>query len=733
MAADCRERGRILFSPSRFLKGLAAAFAAALFALSSAANPVERLTALVDGAATPSALTAALVARGEALRIAGRRGDALADLGRAVETAPSAAEQAYAKAALGVALAEAGRRDQAEGFLRAGMEAEGQPAVIAISAATLAGLIAADEVVETSAMREARLAEVAALAEMAERASLGAGPVIRSIVATSRARIALGAGDAATAKSMLANAYAATQGLGAEAAQPLLSIGDAALEAGAPDLAARAFADAARHDGRIAAEAALGAGAAALALDQPEKALNASDGAARYAILTGAEDIHFSADWLRAEALTRLGDARAARGAYELAFEGLRDFRARTPLGAPPVSSGRQFAPRRFQLEYIDFLFQSGRDAPALFKARELVEDLKLDEIDDYFAERCTPARGRSRPADALGGGTLVLYPIVFADRTEMIWTVGDRIGGFTVPVARDDLRKEITALRYQIDLRVGGIEPAAGKLYDLLIAPVETDLSAIKTIVVAPDGPLRALPFAVLWDGDGFVGGKYGLATILGLNLVDHGETSLAGASVLAAGAVKVDDDYALLPSVTLELAAIDDVFNAEILAEEDFLAEALAGEIARSPYNIVHIATHAEFGATPADNFILTKGGRWNVTQLEATMRARAVQTETPVSLLTLSACNTAADLGGPEAERAPLGLAGVGFRAGARSVLASLWPAEDVSTAELMAEFYKALNVGVGRAEALRQAQAKLIANPDTADPFQWANFLLIGDWR
>lgn len=730
MAAACKERGCILLLPLRFLSWL---IAAALLAAPAQASPIERLTALIDGAGDASALTAALVARGEALRVSGRRGDALADLSRAVETAPSSAEQAYARAALGVALAEAGRRDQAEGHLRAGIAAKEQPAVVAVSAATLASLIAADDVVETSTMREARLGEVAALATEAERAAAGAGPIIRAIVATLQARIALNAGDNTAAQSLLATGYDNLREAGPEAAQPFLSVGDAALEAGAPSLALDAFAAAAAFGGRVAAEAALGAGAAALALNQPQRALAASDDAARYAVSAGAEDIHFSADWLRAEALTRLGDASSASRAYELAFEGLKDFRARTPLGAPPVSSGRQFAPRRFQLEYIDFLFQSGRDPASLFKARELVEDLKLDEIDDYFAERCTPARGRSRSADALGDGVLVLYPIVFADRTEMIWTVGSEIGGFTIPVARDDLRKQITALRYQIDLRVGGIEPAAGALYDLLIAPVETDLSVIRTIVVAPDGPLRALPFAVLWDGDGFVGGKYGLATILGLNLVDQGATSLGGASVLAAGAVDVSDEYNPLPSVPLELAAINDVFDAEVLAEEDFIAEALAGEIARSPYNIVHIATHAEFGASPSDNFILTTGGRLNITQLEATMRARAVQTDAPVSLLTLSACNTAADLGGPEAERAPLGLAGVGFRAGARSVLASLWPAEDVSTAELMATFYKALNEGAGRAEALRQAQAALIADPETADPFQWANFLLIGDWR
>ena len=733
MAVVCKERECISLLRSLCLKRLLPFCFALIWAASAQANPVERLTQLIDAAENPSALTAALVARGEALRISGRRGDALDDLSRAVEVAPSSAEQTYAKAALGVALAEAGRRAEAETYLRTGIDADGQSAVIAVSAATLAGLIAADVVVETSSMRDARLTEVATLANLAERHAQSASPIIRSIVAVAQARIALSADDQNSAVEFLQTALSEIRNAGAEAGQTLLSIGDVALTAGAPDLAERAFAGAAQSGGRVAAQAALGLGAAALALDRPNVALDASDTAARHAIATGAEDIHFSADWLRAEALSRLGDTDAARRAYELAFEGLRDFRARTPLGAPPVSSGRQFAPRRFQLEYIDFLFESGRDPSTLFAARDLVEDLKLDEIDDYFAERCTPARGRKRSADALGDGTLVLYPIVFSDRTEMIWTVGDRIGGFTVPVSRDDLRKQITSLRYQIDLRVGGIEPAAGALYNLLIAPVEADLSTIKTIVVAPDGPLRALPFAVLWTGEDFLGGKYGLATILGLNLVDQGEVSLRGASVLAAGAEEVSADYAILPSVPLELAAIDDVFGATVLAEDDFNADALAGEIARSPYNIVHIATHAEFGATPADNFILTKDGKWNITQLEATMRARSVQTETPVSLLTLSACNTAASLGGPAAERAPLGLAGVGFRAGARSVLASLWPAEDVSTAELMTSFYQALNAGAGRGEALRQAQAKLIANPDTADPFQWANFMLIGDWR
>ncbi|MEL6793536.1 MAG: CHAT domain-containing protein, partial [Pseudomonadota bacterium] len=188
----------------------------------------------------------------------------------------------------------------------------------------------------------------------------------------------------------------------------------------------------------------------------------------------------------------------------------------------------------------------------------------------------------------------------------------------------------------------------------------------------------------------------------------------------------------YVPLPSVPEELAAIDRIFDATLLAEDGFSAAALEAEIARAPYDIVHIATHAEFGATPADNFIVTRDGALDVTRLEATLRARAVRANAPVGLLTLSACNTAADAG-VASERASLGLAGVGFRSGARSVLASLWPADDQSTAALMSKFYEELGAGAGRAEALRRAQAALIDDPATAEPFQWANFMLIGDWR
>jgi CHAT domain-containing protein len=42
-------------------------------------------------------------------------------------------------------------------------------------------------------------------------------------------------------------------------------------------------------------------------------------------------------------------------------------------------------------------------------------------------------------------------------------------------------------------------------------------------------------------------------------------------------------------------------------------------------------------------------------------------------------------------------------------------SLWSVDDAATAELMKQFYSQLNAGVGRAEALRQAQLSMLQGP------------------
>jgi len=66
-----------------------------------------------------------------------------------------------------------------------------------------------------------------------------------------------------------------------------------------------------------------------------------------------------------------------------------------------------------------------------------------------------------------------------------------------------------------------------------------------------------------------------------------------------------------------------------------------------------------------------------------------------------------------------------------AGAKSVIVSLWPVEDESTAILFTKFYEYHQQGKSKAEALRLAKMHLKNETEFSHPFFWAPFVLIGE--
>ncbi|MBD0346247.1 MAG: CHAT domain-containing protein, partial [Coleofasciculus sp. Co-bin14] len=135
--------------------------------------------------------------------------------------------------------------------------------------------------------------------------------------------------------------------------------------------------------------------------------------------------------------------------------------------------------------------------------------------------------------------------------------------------------------------------------------------------------------------------------------------------------------------------------------------------------------LATHGEFSSDPEKTFILTWDALLNVKRFDSLLRNSDENRSTTIELLVLSACKTAEG-----DKRAALGLAGVAVRAGARSTLATLWSVDDRSTADLMSEFYRELNAGVNKAEALQRAQLAVFAKEKS--PYFWAPFVLLGNW-
>jgi CHAT domain-containing protein len=98
----------------------------------------------------------------------------------------------------------------------------------------------------------------------------------------------------------------------------------------------------------------------------------------------------------------------------------------------------------------------------------------------------------------------------------------------------------------------------------------------------------------------------------------------------------------------------------------------------------------------------------------------------------LVVLSACNT----GGGDGKfggAALSGLAEAFFHAGARSMLVSHWQVPSVPTVGLMTGMFERLGATTSgaSAEALRQSQLALAQRSETAHPFFWAAFTLVGD--
>jgi hypothetical protein len=93
----------------------------------------------------------------------------------------------------------------------------------------------------------------------------------------------------------------------------------------------------------------------------------------------------------------------------------------------------------------------------------------------------------------------------------------------------------------------------------------------------------------------------------------------------------------------------------------------------------------------------------------------------------LVVLSACQT--QLGAHSGGDDIIGLNRAFIYAGAPSVIASLWSVNDEATSLLMTAFHTHLKQGMGKARALKAAQAE--TRTKYAHPYYWAAFVLTGD--
>jgi CHAT domain-containing protein len=501
---------------------------------------------------------------------------------------------------------------------------------------------------------------------------------------------------------------------------------------------ARAVAEA-RGDARIEAHALAALGG----LEEDAGRIDAARALTRRALASAgdldAPELVYRWHAQRGRLLVIAGDRPGAIAAYERAVALMQLLRDRPGWGAGLEDSSFEGQVAPVYRALLDLLLLEAAESPNpgeaqafLVKARAAMEEFKAAELRDFFRDDCVDAqRARTRGLGTVSPDAAIVYPILLPGRTALLISAPGRpLELVSVPISRQVVEAEVRALREQLE------RPAtrrylvhAQRLYDWLIRPLEASIEAsgVGTLVFVPDGPLLTIPLASLHDGDHFLVEEYAVATTPGFDLVDPAAIDREGVEALLAGISKSVDGAPPLPNVVQELRAVESLVGGQVMLDDAFVRSDLRDSLEEKNFGIIHIATHARFSARPEDTYLLAFDGRLSLDELSEDVGLFRFR-DTPLELLTLSACETARGGG----ERAGLGLSGMAVRAGARSVLGSLWSVNDPAVTALIEIFYTRLMAGDSRAQALRAAQLGLMADFRYRHPAYWAPFLLIGTW-
>jgi CHAT domain-containing protein len=348
-----------------------------------------------------------------------------------------------------------------------------------------------------------------------------------------------------------------------------------------------------------------------------------------------------------------------------------------------------------------------------------------------------------TRRFSALAGRTRTLEEVQRAlpeDAAFVQWfDDADRVGCFVVrrgasiflslaPTREVRLASELLRLQIARALRrpaivAGDSGPACSALrtlYDMLVAPILPHCPGATTIVFAPSATLHGVPFHSLTDEDGcFLIESMRVACITSASVMlecmdAKREPGSSGRSLVVAHG---DDRAPEVAGEAIEIART--LGETTLLAGEDARFDAIEREA--PSLSLLHISGHGVFDESAPMSAGLRLADRWMSARDVFRLRLNACD-------VVLGCCDAGrgATLRGDEL----LGLSRAFLAAGARCVLAPLWPLEDAAARRLLTRTYR-LWLDSDRSsilDAITVAQREAIA--EGVHPCLWASFQFVG---
>ncbi len=384
---------------------------------------------------------------------------------------------------------------------------------------------------------------------------------------------------------------------------------------------------------------------------------------------------------------------------------------------------------------------------------------------------------------------------MLVGDAAYALSATADGARSFKLVSSGSAMAADVTAIRNSIVRIENGqavTEPfdvnRARSLYEVLFGPVDQEVRGLKHLIFEPDGPMLQLPPAVLpattagiqayrtrsagADADAFdftgidwLGrGREISISVSPRSFLDMraiapsrarqaylglGENAVAFARPVTAVADECDWPIAMWqsPISADELRAAEARFGdaqADLVTGAAFNDAALLKSAeSLDQYRVLHFATHGLVTAPrpdcPARPALVTSFAPEGSDGLLSFREIFDLKLDADVVIL--SACDTAGSATAAVSREAGIatggnyaldGLVRAFVGAGARSVVASHWPVpDDYDATKRLVGGLVGAQPGQPLADALEQAQIKLMDDPKTSHPFYWAAFIILGD--
>ena len=326
--------------------------------------------------------------------------------------------------------------------------------------------------------------------------------------------------------------------------------------------------------------------------------------------------------------------------------------------------------------------------------------------------------------------------------------------------------RTEVERLTEQFvdELRAKGAREETSKhLFRELLETIP-EAKAATRIIIAPDGALNLLPFEALRDN----AGEYLLKSrvisyvpsgtildvlrraskneraaspFLGVGDVSYENQGGAGRRIPAPDSVRgrvlrgVADFSGMrlqdLPQTREEVEEIGRIVgpNAVLLLGKDATETAFKKE-PLDQFRVLHLAVHGFADTQYPERSALVLGTDPKSRDDGLLQVREIIRLRLKAELTTLSACDTG--VGKLQGQEGVSSLVEAFLVAGSKSVVASLWSADDTFASALMDRFYLRLGQGEDTGSALRDAKLDLLAKyGGQVSPFYWAAFVAVGE--